>query len=78
MKRVNAAAAEHGAEAFKTTARTAREIWRENSTWLRSAMRDGKEILDIGIDAARPGRSQFYRAEQNLLQLRGYPTTPVP
>ncbi len=77
MERVEAAAAEHGAATFQTTARTARQMWKENSSWLRKAMREGKEVLDIGENALRPIRSPFYRAETNLLKLRGYPTTPV-
>ena len=75
MTRVRAAAASHGAETFETGARTAKGIWKANSTWLRKAMRDGKEIVDIGKDATRAKPSPFYEAEKALIESRGYPTT---
>ncbi|MEO8397975.1 MAG: RHS repeat-associated core domain-containing protein, partial [Chloroflexota bacterium] len=74
MSRVRAAAGS-SAETFETGARSAKAIWKANSSWLRKAMRDGKEIIDIGTDATRPIRSQFYRAEKALIESRGYPTT---
>ncbi len=75
MDRVRAAAGTQGAETFETGARGAKALWKANSTWLRGAMRDGKEIIDIGTDATRASRSQFYRAEKALIKSRGYPTT---
>lgn len=75
MARVRAAAATHDAETFETGARGAKALWKANSTWLRGAMRDGKEIIDIGPDATRPSPSQFYRAEKALIESRRYPTT---
>jgi hypothetical protein len=75
MSRVRAAAELYGAETFETDAITAREIWKANSTWLRKAMRDGKEIIDIGQEMGRALRSQFYRAEKALIESRGYPIT---
>ncbi len=75
MSRVRTAAAKYGAETFETEARTAKEMWKANSTWLRGAMREGKEIIDIGKDATRAVRSQFYRAEKALIESRGYPVT---
>lgn len=75
MTRVRAAAATHGAQTFETGARGAKALWKANSTWLRGAMRDAKEIIDIGTDATRASRSQFYRAEKALIESRGYPTT---
>lgn len=75
MTRVRPAAAEFGAETFETGARTAKEIGKANSTWLRKAMREGKEIIDIGKDATRASPSPFYRAEKALIESRGYPVT---
>jgi hypothetical protein len=77
MSRVRAAAREFGAETFETTATTSKQIWRENSSWLRKAMREGKEIIDIGQDASRAKRSPFYQAEKALIEAGGYPTTKV-
>ena len=77
MARVRAAGEELGAEVFKTTAETVKQMWKENSSWLRGAMREGKEILDIGTDAARAVRSKFYQAERALIESRSYPTTVV-
>jgi len=78
MKRVRAHAASIGAETFETTAKTAKQMWKENSSFLRRAMHDGKEIVDIGEDANRAIRSKFYQAEKELIERRGYPTTTVP
>jgi RHS repeat-associated protein len=77
MSRVREAALKYGAETFETTASGAKEIWRQNSTWLRGAMREGKEIIDIGKNPLRNARSPFYRAEQEIIERRGYPTTKV-
>lgn len=79
MKRVRAAASEFNAETFETAARTAKEMWKENSTWLRQAIREGKEIIDIGEDASRATRSKFYQAEKEVVKRRNAPvTTPEP
>lgn len=78
MKRVRAHAASIDAETFETTAKTAKQMWKENSSFLRRAMHDGKEIVDIGEDANRAIRSKFYQAEKELIERRGYPTTTVP
>jgi uncharacterized protein RhaS with RHS repeats len=77
MGRVRGAARQLGAETFETAATTAKQMWRENSTWLRKAMRDGKEVVDIGKDASRAVRSKFYQAEKAIIEARGYPTTTV-
>jgi hypothetical protein len=79
MKRVRAAANEFGAESLETAAKTAKKMWKENSTWLRQAMRDGKEIIDIGEDASRPVRSKFYKAEKEVIERRNcHVTRPEP
>jgi RHS repeat-associated protein len=79
MARVRGAAREIGAETFETTATTAKEMYRDNMRWLRTAMRNGSEVVDIGIDPFRiGGRSPWYRLEQELLQVRGYSVTKYP
>jgi hypothetical protein len=77
MDRVRTAARQFDAETFETSATTPKQMWRENSSWLRKAMREGKEIIDIGQNAKRKERSPFYRAEKALIESRGYPTTKV-
>jgi RHS repeat-associated protein len=78
MTRVRSAAAEVGAGTFETTARTAKQMYRENMSWLRKGMRDGKQVIDIGTDANRAVRSPWYQLEKELIERRGYPVTQVP
>jgi hypothetical protein len=80
MVRVRAVASELGAQVFErpAAATTMRETWEANSSWLRSAMRDNKTIIDIGVDPARDTRSLFYRAEKALIQQRGYTNVVSP
>jgi hypothetical protein len=41
-------------------------------------MREGCEIIDIGLDANRRGpRSPFYEMERRTLNDANYPTTPM-
>lgn len=77
MTRVRSAATSAGAGTFETTARTARQMYTENMSWLRKGMRDGKQIIDIGMDANRAVRSPWYRLEKELIERRGYPVTKV-
>lgn len=78
MGRVRAAASELGASTLETSATTARHLYKANMSLLRGAMREGREILDIGIDARREVRSPWYRLERELIERRGYPVTNVP
>jgi hypothetical protein len=70
MSRVRAAAARLDAETFETTAKTAKEIWRQNSRWLRTQIRAGREIVDIGTNPTRcakqvlPGRTGDHQASR--------------
>jgi RHS repeat-associated protein len=61
-----------GAETFQASeaalARGARSIWRENRAWVERAYQEGREIIDIGLDATRTDRGRFYRAERLLLE----------
>ncbi len=49
-----------------------------NERWLRSKIRQGFEILDIGIDPSRATRSPFYALEKRILEELGYPVSPIP
>jgi len=47
---------------------------RRNERWLRSKMKQGYEIIDIGLDPNRAKRSIFYQKELEILRLHKYPT----
>jgi hypothetical protein len=78
MVRVRAAAQEIGAGTFETSAATAKDMYKANMSWLRGAMRSGKEIIDIGTDPTSAVRSPWYRLEKELIERRGYPVTSSP
>jgi hypothetical protein len=46
---------------------------RADVQWLRDAMREGKVIYDIGLDAARPNRGFFYMVESGVMNVADYP-----
>jgi hypothetical protein len=51
-----------------------------NERWLNKKMKEGYKIFDIGIDKAKPRRSDFYDLEKRLIkdfQDGGYPTIPL-
>ncbi len=48
-----------------------------NERWIRDKIRQGYEILDIGIDQDRSRRSLFYELERKILDELGYPTTQI-
>jgi RHS repeat-associated protein len=77
-KRVARYAEQVGADFFKPSEGAAlRQTYEENMRWLRTALREGKEVLDIGVDPARELRGWFYRLEKELIERRGYPVTNV-
>jgi len=78
MERVTGYAEKIGAETFETEASTVKQMWKENSGWLRKAMKSGKEVVDIGTDASRAKPSKFYQAEKELLKQHNYPVTSTP
>ena len=50
-----------------------------NERWIRQKIRDGYEILDIGLDPARTTRrSPFYALEERILKEMDYPTILIP
>jgi len=51
------------------------DLARKNEQWLREMIRQGREVVDLGIDRARELRSEFYRLEKQILKNLGYPTT---
>ena len=48
-----------------------------NEKWIRKKMRQGCEIIDIGIDPSRATRSPFYEMERRNIGNANYPTTPA-
>jgi hypothetical protein len=47
-----------------------------DEAWLLRKVREGYEIIDIGIDVTRAIRSDFYALEREILSRVGYPVTP--
>jgi hypothetical protein len=45
--------------------------------WIRSKIRQGYEILDIGIDPLRQERSPFYQLELRIIDALKYPRTII-
>lgn len=70
-ERVGAYATRIGAESFTPVARDFIGIMRENVAWLREKIRQGYEIIDIGIDPARTERGVFYAAERKVVERTG-------
>ncbi len=50
---------------------------KRNHSWLLRKIRDGYEIIDIGIDPDRANRSVFYAMEKEVLLQRNYPISQV-
>jgi hypothetical protein len=50
---------------------------KRNDRWIKTKMKEGYDIYDIGIDPVRPRRSPFYRLEKDIIQKNNYPTTPI-
>jgi hypothetical protein len=76
-KRVIPFAKEIGAKYYKPTSKIAENWMKNNKRWLLKQIKEGKEIIDIGIDSARTVRSDFYKMEKKVLQKLGYPVTKV-
>ena len=76
-KRVIPFAKEIGAKYYKPTSKIAENWMKNNKRWLLKQIREGKKIIDIGIDTTRTVRSDFYKMEKTLLEKLGYPVTKV-
>lgn len=48
-----------------------------NEKWIRKKMKQGCEIIDIGLDPSRATRSPFYEMEKRNIGNANYPTTPA-
>jgi RHS repeat-associated protein len=48
-----------------------------NEKWIRKKMKQGCEIIDIGVDPSRATRSPFYEMEKRNIGNANYPTTPT-
>lgn len=49
-----------------------------NARWLRTKIKEGYTIMDIGIDPSRKSRSPFYQVEQQVLTNSGRSAIPLP
>ncbi|MEK6300072.1 MAG: hypothetical protein AABO41_05070 [Acidobacteriota bacterium] len=47
-----------------------------NKAWILKKIKQGYEIVDIGIDATRSFRSPFYEMEKKTLREQKYPAIP--
>lgn len=47
-----------------------------NKVWMLKKIKQGYEIVDIGIDATRSFRSPFYEMEKKILREQTYPAIP--
>jgi len=48
-----------------------------NARWLRTKIKEGYKIMDIGEDLTRAARSPFYRVERQVLEETSYPSTTL-
>lgn len=49
-----------------------------NYRWIRSKIKQGYKIYDIGIDPTKATRSPFYEVEKNTIDKLKYPTSKLP
>lgn len=52
-----------------------KDLAAKNERWLEDMIRQGREVIDLGIDTSRTVRSRFYQLERQTLDRLGYPTT---
>jgi|GEM_PF-3002346 len=74
-KRVIPFAEKIGATHYKPKSTNPANWMKNNERWIRKQMREGKEIINIGIDRNRAVRSEFYEMEKRVLEEAGYPVT---
>ena len=78
MKRLNAAAKVVGArwyQGWRVVPWDEDLVMRRNEAWIRQKIKQGYEIIDIGIDPTRSRRSKFYEMEKRIIKEANYPTT---
>jgi hypothetical protein len=49
---------------------------KRNAAWIRRKIKQGYEIIDIGIDPTRNTRSRFYQMEKQIITRALYPIFP--
>jgi len=49
-----------------------------NANWIKTKIKQGYKIYDIGIDASRVSRSPFYELEKNIINKASYQTHKLP
>ncbi|GAB61090.1 hypothetical protein KSU1_B0233 [Candidatus Jettenia caeni] len=49
---------------------------KRNQAWIIKMVREGYEIVDIGIDPTRSIRSHFYKMEKQIINQKHYPIIP--
>ena len=79
MKRLKAAAKVVGAswyQGWRIESWDENLVMQRNLAWIRQKIKQGYEIIDIGIDPTRNVRSRFYQMEKQLLAEAGYPIIP--
>jgi hypothetical protein len=79
MKRIKMAAKQVGAkwyQGWKIDPWNPTIAMKRNRAWIIKKMKDGYEIVDIGIDPTRAFRSPFYAMEKQLIAQYLYPITP--
>jgi len=71
-------AREIGATWYKPRPGVPPDRWlKNNERAVKRWMREGREIIDIGIDPRRSRRSPYYEMEKRVLEEAGYPITRV-
>jgi hypothetical protein len=48
-----------------------------NERWIKSKIKEGYDIYDIGIDASRRKRSLFYQLEKNIIKEMNHPVIKI-
>ncbi len=70
VTRVIPVAEELGAKTYAPTSKVAANWLKNNTRWIKDQIKSGRQIFDIGIDAARE-RSKYYQREVQELTKAG-------
>lgn len=79
MKRLRAAARMVGArwyQGWRIDPWNESLVMQRNVSWIRQKIKQGYEIIDIGIDPTRNVRSRFYAMEKLVIKQANYPLIP--